>query len=42
MGLFRLSLVGDLSGPDLFQIVSLLEKETCILRISLLNEALKN
>jgi glutamyl-tRNA synthetase len=34
MGLFRLSLVGDLSGPDLFQIISLLGKETCILRIS--------
>jgi glutamyl-tRNA synthetase len=41
MGLFRLSLVGDLSGPDLFQIVSLLGKETCILRISFLNKALE-
>ena len=41
MGLFRLSLVGDLSGPDLFQIISLLGKETCILRISFLNKALE-
>ena len=39
MGLFRLSLVGDLSGPDLFQIVSLLGKETCSFRIGLLNTA---
>ena len=41
MGLFRLSLVGDLSGPDLFQIASLIGKKTCVLRISLLNKALK-
>ena len=41
MGLFRLSLVGDLSGPDLFQIASLIGKETCVLRISLLNKALE-
>ena len=41
MGLFRLSLVGDLSGPDLFSIVSLLGKETCNARMTLLNNALE-
>lgn len=41
MGLFRLSLVGDLSGPDLFSIVSLLGKETCNTRMMLLSNALE-
>ena len=41
MGLFRLSLVGDLSGPDLFKIVSLLGKETCNSRMMLLSNALE-
>ena len=41
MGLFRLSLVGDLSGPDLFSIVSLLGKETCSTRMMLLSNALE-
>jgi len=39
--LFRLSLVGDLSGPDLFSIVSLLGKETCNTRMMLLSNALE-
>jgi len=42
MGLFRLSLVGDLSGPDLFQIASLIGKDTCVIRMTLLNKALEN
>jgi hypothetical protein len=42
MGLFRLSLVGDLSGPDLFQIASLLGKDTCVIRMTLLNKALES
>lgn len=33
LGLLRLSIVGDLSGPDLFEIISLIGKETCIKRI---------
>ena len=41
MGLFRLSLVGDLSGPDLFQIASLIGKDTCVIRMTLLNKALE-
>ena len=41
MGLFRLSLVGDLSGPDLFQIVSLLGIETCNTRMRALNNVLE-
>ena len=41
MGLFRLSLVGDLSGPDLFSVVSLLGKETCNSRMMLLSNALE-
>ena len=41
MGLFRLSLVGDLSGPDLFQIVSLLGIETCNTRMRALNDVLE-
>ena len=41
MGLFRLSLVGDLSGPDLFSVVSILGKETCNSRIMLLSNALE-
>jgi glutamyl-tRNA synthetase len=37
-GLLRLSIVGDLSGPDLFEIISLIGKETCVKRIlSLIN-----
>jgi len=42
MGLFRLSLVGDLSGPDLFQIASLIGKDTCVLRMTLLSKALES
>ena len=41
MGLFRLSLVGDLSGPDLFQIVSLLGIEACNTRMRALNNVLE-
>jgi glutamyl-tRNA synthetase len=38
LGLLRLSIVGDLSGPDLFEIISLIGKETCVKRIlSLIN-----
>jgi glutamyl-tRNA synthetase len=33
LGLLRLSIVGDLSGPDLFEIISLIGKEACIKRI---------
>jgi glutamyl-tRNA synthetase len=33
LGLLRLSIVGDLSGPDLFEIISLIGKETCIKRV---------
>jgi glutamyl-tRNA synthetase len=33
LGLLRLSIVGDLSGPDLFEIISLIGKETCVKRI---------
>ena len=40
MGLFRLSIVGELTGPDLFQIVSLLGKENCCSRIRLLEDAM--
>ena len=29
MGLLRLSLVGELSGPDLFDVVALLGKDVC-------------
>jgi len=39
MGLLRLSLVGELSGPDLFDIVVLLGKDVCVLRIRLLLKA---
>ena len=34
LGLLRISVVGDLSGPDLFEIISLVGSETCIKRIS--------
>ena len=34
LGLLRISVVGDLSGPDLFEIISLVGKETCVKRIS--------
>ena len=33
LGLLRLSIVGDLSGPDLLEIISLIGKETCVKRI---------
>ena len=39
MGLLRLSLVGELSGPDLFDIVALLGKDVCTFRIKLLLKA---
>ena len=39
MGLLRLSLVGELSGPDLFEIITLLEKDVCVVRIKLLIKA---
>ena len=34
LGLLRISVVGDLSGPDLFEIISLVGSETCVKRIS--------
>ena len=34
LGLLRISVVGDLSGPDLFEIISLVGDETCVKRIS--------
>jgi len=34
LGLLRISVVGDLSGPDLFEIISLVGGETCVKRIS--------
>ena len=39
MGLLRLSLVGELSGPDLFDIIALLGKDVCAFRIKLLLKA---
>ena len=42
MGLFRLSIVGELTGPDLFQLVSLFGKETSLKRITLLEDALNS
>ena len=39
MGLLRLSLVGELSGPDLFDIIALLGKDVCVFRIKLLMKA---
>lgn len=33
LGLLRISVVGDLSGPDLFEIISLVGDETCVKRI---------
>jgi len=42
MGLFRLSIVGGLTGPDLFQLISLLGKETSLKRIALLEDALNS
>ena len=39
MGLFRLSIVGELTGPDLFQLISLLGKETSLKRIALLEDS---
>lgn len=42
MGLFRLSIVGELTGPDLFQLISLLGKETSLKRIALLEDALNS
>ena len=39
MGLLRLSLVGELSGPDLFDVVALLGKDVCVFRIKLLLKA---
>ena len=33
LGLLRISVVGDLSGPDLFEIISLVGGETCVKRI---------
>ena len=39
MGLLRLSLVGELSGPDLFDVVALLGKDVCVFRIKLLMKA---
>lgn len=43
LGLLRLSIVGDLSGPDLFEIISLIGKETCVKRIlSLISVLEKN
>jgi glutamyl-tRNA synthetase len=38
MGLFRLSIVGELSGPDLFEVVSILGKQETLERL----HALKN
>ena len=42
MGLFRLSIVGELTGPDLFQLISLLGKEASLKRLALLEDALNS
>jgi glutamyl-tRNA synthetase len=41
LGLLRLAMVGELSGPDLFSLMQELKKETCIKRIATLLEVLK-
>ena len=40
LGLIRLSVVGNLSGPDLFKTVNLLGKKECLLRLDHLKKTL--
>lgn len=40
LGLLRLAMVGELSGPDLFALMQELKKETCVKRIDNLLKAL--
>ena len=40
LGLIRLSVVGNLSGPDLFKTVDLLGKKECLLRLDHLKKTL--
>ena len=40
LGLIRLSVVGNLSGPDLFKTIDLLGKKECISRLNLLKKTL--
>ena len=42
LGLLRLAMVGELSGPDLFSLMQELEKTTCITRIDNLLKTLKS
>ena len=41
LGLLRLAMVGELSGPDLFSLMQELKKEACAKRIAALLEVLK-
>ena len=41
LGLLRLAMVGELSGPDLFSLMQELKKEACTKRIAALLEVLK-
>ena len=40
LGLFRLSIVGKLSGPDLFEVVSIIGKQEAIERLHSLKDCL--
>jgi hypothetical protein len=40
LGLFRLSIVGELSGPDLFEVVSLIGKQEALERLHALKDYL--
>ena len=40
LSLIRLSIVGDLSGPDLFKTIELLGKKECVLRLNYLKKTL--
>ena len=42
LGLFRLSIVGELSGPDLFEVVSLIGKQEVLERLHALKDHLNN
>ena len=40
LGLFRLSIVGELSGPDLFEVVSIIGKQEALERLLTLKDHL--
>ena len=40
LGLFRLSIVGELSGPDLFEVVSIIGKQEVLERLHALKDHL--